>query len=100
MGDIFGGITVFQDARPDDGLLALGVVTAHGAVQMARRRRPDGPRDGRKVAIREGTKARSVTVKLDRRIRYELDGGDRKKVKSFTVDVEAGAVTVRVPDVT
>jgi hypothetical protein len=38
-----------------------------------------------------------VRVKLDRKVRYELDGGDRKKVKSFKVDVEPGAITVCVP---
>ena len=38
-----------------------------------------------------------MRVKLDRKIPYELDGGDRKKVKSFKVDVEAGAITVCVP---
>ena len=43
------------------------------------------------------TKARKVKVKLDRKVRYELDGGDRSKVTSFKVDVEPGAVTVCVP---
>jgi hypothetical protein len=36
-------------------------------------------------------------VKLDRKVRYELDGGDRSKVKSFKVDIEVGAITVCVP---
>jgi len=36
-------------------------------------------------------------VKLDRKVRYELDGGDRKKVKSFKVEVEPEAITVCVP---
>jgi diacylglycerol kinase family enzyme len=43
------------------------------------------------------TQGRKVRVKLDRKVPYELDGGDRKKVKSFKVDVEAGAITVCVP---
>ena len=43
------------------------------------------------------TQARKVRVKLDRKVRYELDGGDRSKVTSFKVDVEPRAVTVRVP---
>jgi len=36
-------------------------------------------------------------VKLDRKVRYELDGGDRTKVKSFKVKVEPAAVTLCVP---
>jgi len=44
------------------------------------------------------TKAHSVKVKLNRKVLYELDGGDRKKVNSFKVKVEPGAVTVCVPN--
>ncbi len=43
------------------------------------------------------TKARSVKVKLDRKVLYELDGGDRTKVKSFKVEVEPAAIKVCVP---
>jgi diacylglycerol kinase (ATP) len=97
MGDIFGGITVFQGARPDDGLLELGVVTADGAIQMARTVARTVLGSAEKSPFVRITRGRSVKVKLDRRVRYELDGGDRTKVKSFAVDVEAGSVTVRVP---
>ena len=43
------------------------------------------------------TKARDVKVKLSRKVVYELDGGDRTKVKSFKVKVEPGAISVCVP---
>ena len=36
-------------------------------------------------------------MKLDRKVRYELDGGDRKKLRSFKVDIEPRAITVCVP---
>jgi hypothetical protein len=38
-----------------------------------------------------------VKVELDRKVRYELDGGERSKVKSFNVKVEERALSVRVP---
>ena len=38
-----------------------------------------------------------MKVKLSRKVLYELDGGDRKKVKAFKVKVEPGAVKVCVP---
>jgi hypothetical protein len=38
-----------------------------------------------------------VKVKLDRKVRYELDGGDRSKLKRFDVKVEAHALSVCVP---
>jgi hypothetical protein len=34
---------------------------------------------------------------LNRKVLYELDGGDRMKVKQFKVNVEAGAISVCVP---
>ena len=43
------------------------------------------------------TKARTVEVVLNRKVLYELDGGDREKVKKFKVKVEPGAVKVCVP---
>ena len=42
-------------------------------------------------------KARSVKIKLDRKVLYELDGGDRPKTKSFKVKVEPAAITICVP---
>jgi diacylglycerol kinase family enzyme len=97
VGDLFGGIEVFEDAQPDDGLLDLGVVTAEGRVAMARTVLRTAVGSSHKSPFVRVTKARSVKVKLDRKVRYELDGGDRSKVASFRVDVDPGAVTVCVP---
>ena len=36
MGTLTGGLEPFPDARPDDGLLEIGVVTASNPVQWAR----------------------------------------------------------------
>jgi diacylglycerol kinase (ATP) len=97
LGDIFGGVEVFPDARPDDGMLELGVVTAEGLVQWTRTLARSAIGDPNRSPFIRTTKARSVKVKLDRKVRYELDGGDRSKVKSFNVKVEAGALSVCVP---
>jgi diacylglycerol kinase (ATP) len=50
-----------------------------------------------KSPFAQTTKARSVKVKLNRKVLYELDGGDRTKVKAFKVKVEPDAVSVCVP---
>jgi YegS/Rv2252/BmrU family lipid kinase len=97
LGDVFGGVEVFPDARPDDGMLELGIVTAEGLVEWARTLARTAVGDPHRSPFVRTTKARSVKVRLDRKVRYELDGGDRSKVKSFNVKVEAGALTVRVP---
>jgi diacylglycerol kinase (ATP) len=97
VGKLVGGVEAFEDARPDDGRLELGIVTAEGLLEWGRMiaRAAVGPVD--KSPLAQTTKARSVKVKLNRKVLYELDGGDRTKVKSFKVKVEPGAVTVCVP---
>jgi diacylglycerol kinase (ATP) len=97
VGDLFGGIEVFADSKPDDGLLDVGVLTSEGAVQTVRAVARTAFGSAQKSPFVRVTKARSVRVKLDRKVPYELDGGDRTKVKSFKVDVEPGAITVCVP---
>jgi len=46
MGKLFGGVEAFEDARPDDGKLDVGVVTADGPVEWVAcsRARPWGQR--------------------------------------------------------
>ena len=98
VGKLFGGIDAFEDARPDDGQLEVGVITADGLLEWGRMvaRVAVGTPDSSPFAQTTKTQ-RSVKVKMSRKIRYELDGGDRSKVKTFKVNVEAGAVSVCVP---
>jgi YegS/Rv2252/BmrU family lipid kinase len=97
VGELFGGVEVFADARPDDGKLDVGVLTSEGPVELARATARTALGKTEKSPFVRVTQGRKVRVKLDRKVRYELDGGDRKKVKSFKVDVEPGAITVCVP---
>ena len=97
LGELFGGVEVFPDARPDDGLLELGVVTAAGVVQWSRTLARTALGDPARSPFVRATKARRVEVALDRKVRYELDGGDRNKVKGFKAKVEAGALEACVP---
>jgi diacylglycerol kinase (ATP) len=97
VGNLFGGIEVFDDASLDDGMLDLGVVTAEGPVQLTRTVARTAVGDPTKSPFVRATKVRKVKVKLDRKVRYELDGGDRNKVTSFKVRVEPRAGTICVP---
>ena len=97
LGDIFGGVEVFPDARPDDGMLELGIVTAEGLLQWTRTLARTAVGDPNRSPFVRTTKAKSVKVALDRKVRYELDGGDRSKVRSFKVKVEERALKVCVP---
>jgi diacylglycerol kinase (ATP) len=98
VGRITGGIPAFDDARPDDGWLDVGVATASGPVQWARTL-------GRMAAGRSDaspfvriTRARKVQIRLGAPMTYELDGGDRGAVRRLTAKVVPGAITVCVPD--
>lgn len=97
VGQLFAGVEAFEDAQPDDGLLELGVVTADSALDWARTiARTAVGSSGASPFVRV-TKARTAAVKFDRKVLYELDGGDRKKVKELEVEVEPSAIDVCVP---
>jgi diacylglycerol kinase (ATP) len=100
VGKLFGGVEAFEDARPDDGKLDLGLVTAEGLLEWGRMLARTAVGTASKSPFAQTTKARSVKVKLNRKILYELDGGDRTKVRAFKVKVEPGAITVCVPAAT
>ena len=38
-----------------------------------------------------------MRIKLDRKVPYEIDGGDRKKVRKLRIDIEPDAVEICVP---
>jgi diacylglycerol kinase (ATP) len=97
VGRLFGGIAAFEDARPDDGKLELGVVTAEGPLEWGRMLARAAVGQASRSPFAQTTKARSVKVKLNRKVLYEIDGGDRNKVAAFKVEVEPSAVTVCVP---
>jgi diacylglycerol kinase (ATP) len=92
VGSLFAGIEVFADA-----VLDLAVITAEGLAQWARTvTRTVAGKPERSPFFRV-TKAKKVSVKLDRKVLYELDGGAREKVKAYTLKIEPGAITVCVP---
>jgi len=98
VGTITGGIPAFDDARPDDGALEIGVSTASGALDWARTL-------GRMAAGRSAdspfvrvTRGRRVTVRFAAPKTYELDGGARSTTRRLKVRAVPGALTVCCPD--
>jgi len=97
VGTITGGIQAFDDARPDDGWLDVGVATAHGALEWARALGTMAVgRSDRSPFVRT-TRAKRIDVKLKTKMEYELDGGARSTTKSFSATVSPGAVKVCLP---
>ena len=97
VGRLFGGIEVFEDARPDDGRLEIGVVNADGVVDWVRTLARTAVGQAERSPLVQATSATKVKVKLDRKVLYEVDGSDREKVKSFTIKVQPEAITICTP---
>jgi diacylglycerol kinase family enzyme len=97
VGKLFGGLELFDASQPDDGLLELGVLTATGAFATARTmaRVAVTTVDGGPHA--RTTKARKVRVRFDRKVLYQVDGGDREEVRSLKIRVIPGGLVVCVP---
>lgn len=94
---VMGGVAVFPAAKPDDGLLDLGVVTARNPAQWASvlGRIAIGKTSGSKfVRLARGTK---FTVTFDHPVSYQLDGGTRKPAAKLRLKVHPAAVTVCIP---
>jgi diacylglycerol kinase (ATP) len=94
---ITGGIRAFDDAKPDDGWLDVGVATAQGALQWARALGTMAVGRSDSSPFVRTTRAREVQVKLKSKMEYELDGGARTKTKAFTAKVAPAAVKICVP---
>jgi diacylglycerol kinase (ATP) len=97
VGHLFGGIEVFEDARPDDGKLEVGVVHADGVADWMRTLARTAAGHAESSPLVQATTAKKINVKLNRKVLYEVDGGDREKVKAFKIKVQAAAVTVCLP---
>jgi diacylglycerol kinase (ATP) len=97
VGRLFGGVEVFADARPDDGRLELGVVNADGVTDWIRTLARTAVGQAERSPLVQATSAKKIKVKLNRKVLYEVDGGGREKVKSFTIKVQPAAVTLCLP---
>ena len=98
VGDVLGGLTVFPDARPDDGRLQIGVVTADGAMDWARTMGRALSGDVSASPFVQTTSGSSFEVRMRKELPYQLDGGDRKAKKKLRIKVKPAAITVCVPE--
>jgi diacylglycerol kinase (ATP) len=97
VGKILGGVEAFAGARPDDGLLELGVVTAKnpaewaltfGSVAVGRAEWPP---------FAKVTRGKEFRVRFERELPHELDGSTRKPVREMRIKVHPRSITVYVP---
>jgi len=100
VGSIAGGITAFEHASPDDGVLDVAVVTADGAWQWVRTLTRASVGNAERSPLVQMTQAKKITVESAKKLPYELDGGARPVTKSLKIKVVPGAVSIRVPNPT
>ena len=98
VGKVLGGISLFDEAQPDDGHLDLGVLTAKGLWQWSRALSRTAVGHADRSPFMKFTTGRTFDIQLDRKVPYELDGGERKPTRRLRIAVEPGAVTVCVPE--
>ena len=97
VGALFGGVEAFESARPDDGELEVGITHAESLGQWARTIARTAVGSAGQSPFVQVTKAKRIDVEFNRKVLYELDGGERAEVKRLKVKVEPGAINLRVP---
>jgi YegS/Rv2252/BmrU family lipid kinase len=95
---IVGGLAPFEKARPDDGVLEIGVVEAEGALQWARVFGRMAVGKIETSPLTRTTSARRVDITTKSSIDYELDGGHRGTARKLKIRVKPAAVRICVPD--
>jgi diacylglycerol kinase (ATP) len=98
VGTLVGGLSPFDRAEPDDGVLEIGVVEAEGALQWARVLGRMVVGDVERSPFTRTTSARRIDVRMDRKLDYELDGGHRGRKKHLEIRVRPSAARICVPD--
>jgi diacylglycerol kinase (ATP) len=98
VGKIMGDVAAFPDARPDDGFLEIGVVTAKGAWQWSRTLARTVAGSAGSSPFVETSRGKKFDVRFAKKVVYELDGGDRKPAARLRVKVLPAAVSICVPE--
>jgi diacylglycerol kinase (ATP) len=97
VGKLLGGVSAFDGARPDDGRLELGVVTARSPVEWARVLGRVALGHAGNSPFVEVTRGQRIKIRFSRELPYELDGGARRAAARLTIKARPGSITVCVP---
>jgi diacylglycerol kinase family enzyme len=97
VGKLQGGIPLMPDARPDDGILDVVVIAPRNVVDwgrvavtvLIRRHRPD-------FRV-ERFRCRRVRIEADQALPQQLDGEVIGEGREMDIEVQPGALVVRVP---
>jgi len=99
VGTILGGLPAFPDASPTDGRLDIGVVDARSATQWLRVLVSAVFRRADKSPLTKVASAEHISIRFDRSLPWEVDGGDRDRADDFDVRCVPNAVRICQPRV-
>lgn len=97
VGTVVGGVTLFDRARPDDGRLEIGVVTAASVMDWSRTLGRTVIGDADRSPFVRIARGRAFDIHLKEKAPYELDGGERKPAKRLRIGIEPKAISVCMP---
>jgi diacylglycerol kinase family enzyme len=92
-----GGFSLLPDARPDDGVLDVGVLAPHGPFGWTRLATRVLTHSNRQDRMLERFQAREVEITAAGPLPREVDGELVTAGRSLTVSIQPGALTVRMP---
>jgi len=94
---VLGGVTFFDEAQPDDGVLDVGIITANSPIEWARTLSRVAAGKAAKSPFVQVSTGKKIRVTLTKATPYELDGGDRPKTKKLRFAIHPASITVCVP---
>jgi diacylglycerol kinase (ATP) len=97
MSEILGGVKAFEGARPDDGVLEIGVVTAKNPLQWTRTLGRVALGKTAKSPFIHTTRGKRFKIRFGRPFPYELDGGSRPSAKTLRIRVHPSSIFICVP---
>jgi diacylglycerol kinase (ATP) len=97
VGSLIGGIELFEHADPTDDKLDIAVVRAERLLDWARLAARALAGHANRSPLLASTTGRKIDLRLDRRLPYELDGGERGTTKKVKVRLRHHAINVCVP---
>jgi len=97
VGTVLGGIEAFPQAEPDDGMLEVGLVRARTRWQWMRVLARTVLGQAARSPLVEVTRGSEIRIELDKKMPYQLDGGDRDPTDELRIEVKPRAVRIAVP---
>ncbi|MCU1501194.1 MAG: transcription regulator [Ilumatobacteraceae bacterium] len=97
IGTLKGGVQAFPDASVTDGLLDVAVVTAAGMREWAALMLDAVRHRQRATAHAQLGRGADIVVELDRKHRYELDGGMKGRAKRLRLSAHPHSLVVCTP---